>query len=227
MRLCVPCTVADSARASCVLPVPGKSSRSMWPSESRPVSARRVTCYLPRTAFSMLPTSSSNVCANQVTCACVMRPVAGVAVMGVVLLSCVSSMWGYAGWLGRGAAARFAASAPRVLGGRVLFDRAGAGHGDRLVRVAEELARVVASVRRSVRAGRPVVGLGPPADRAADAALEVLQLVADVVAVRAALLALVRVEAPGRATGGALVDAEHLRVRLRVRRAGDVGRPGA
>ena len=35
MRLCVPWTVAASARASCVLPVPGKSSRSMCPSRQQ------------------------------------------------------------------------------------------------------------------------------------------------------------------------------------------------
>src|SRR6476661_3445924 len=58
---------------------------------------------------------------------------------------------GYAVWLGGGAPATFAGSAPWVLGRRVPSVGPGAGHGHRLVRIAEELARVVGPVRRSVR----------------------------------------------------------------------------
>jgi hypothetical protein len=67
MRLCVPWTLAASARASWVLPVPGTSSSRRCPSESRHVRASRVTCSLPRIAFWTLATSESKVLANQAT----------------------------------------------------------------------------------------------------------------------------------------------------------------
>ena len=64
MRLLVPCTVLAIARASWVLPVPGKSSSSRCPSESMQVSASRMTCCLPRTAWSTLSTIWVNAWAN-------------------------------------------------------------------------------------------------------------------------------------------------------------------
>src|SRR6478609_6400161 len=65
MRELVPCTVLEMARASWVLPVPGKSSSSRWPSESMQVSASRMTCSLPSTALSQFATMAENVWANQ------------------------------------------------------------------------------------------------------------------------------------------------------------------
>ena len=51
-----------SARASDVLPVPGTSSSSTWPSLSIAVSTRSMTWRLPSTAPSMLSASRPNVC---------------------------------------------------------------------------------------------------------------------------------------------------------------------
>src|SRR5699024_11975097 len=78
------CTVAATARANEVFPVPGKSSSSRCPPDSRQVKVNRTTCDLPSTAADTLATSRSNVSANQaawsgVTGACC--PVRGAAVM--------------------------------------------------------------------------------------------------------------------------------------------------
>ena len=78
IRDCLPCTVFASALASDVLPVPGTSSSSRWPCETRQVSASRTTWVLPTTACSTLPTSLLNVWANQAACS------------GVVVLTGVS-----------------------------------------------------------------------------------------------------------------------------------------
>ena len=56
-----------NAFASIVLPVPGRSSSSRWPPETRQVNASRTTCLLPRTACSTLATSRPNVSANHLT----------------------------------------------------------------------------------------------------------------------------------------------------------------
>src|SRR5882757_7439415 len=47
-----------------VLPVPGKSSSSRCPSETRQVSARRTTCCLPNTAWPMFAARRVNTSAN-------------------------------------------------------------------------------------------------------------------------------------------------------------------
>src|SRR3954469_25630853 len=72
MRLLEPCTVAASARAREVLPVPGASSNSTWPSASMAVKVSRMTCSLPSTACPTLATSFSNVPANHSACSMVM-----------------------------------------------------------------------------------------------------------------------------------------------------------
>ena len=72
MRVFVPCTDCAIARASEVLPVPGTSSSSTWPSLSIAVSTSSTTWRLPRTARSTLSAIWPNVCANQVACSCVM-----------------------------------------------------------------------------------------------------------------------------------------------------------
>src|SRR4051794_24627002 len=71
MREFLPSMVLASDLASTVLPVPGKSSSSTWPSESRAVSTSRITCCLPRIAWSTLSTSLPNASANQLACSCV------------------------------------------------------------------------------------------------------------------------------------------------------------
>ena len=60
IRACEASTVLASARASMVLPVPGKSSSSRCPPVTRQASASRTTWSLPSTARSMLPTARSN-----------------------------------------------------------------------------------------------------------------------------------------------------------------------
>src|SRR5699024_4446230 len=59
------CTVAATARAREVLPVPGKSSSSRCPPESRQVRVSRTTWSLPSTAAETLPTRRVKVSANQ------------------------------------------------------------------------------------------------------------------------------------------------------------------
>ena len=68
IRLCVPCTELAIALASEVFPVPGKSSSSRCPSESRQVSASLTMCCLPSTACSTFVTSAPNARANQLAC---------------------------------------------------------------------------------------------------------------------------------------------------------------
>src|SRR5699024_5171743 len=87
MREWLACTVAATARASEVLPVPGKSSSSRCPPDSRQVRVSRTTCDLPSTAADTFATSRSNVAANQaawsgVTGACC--PVVAAAVMNAL-----------------------------------------------------------------------------------------------------------------------------------------------
>ena len=48
-----------NARASIVFPVPGTSSKRMWPSQTRATSARRITSFLPLMTVSQLSTISS------------------------------------------------------------------------------------------------------------------------------------------------------------------------
>ena len=81
MRLFDPCTVLERARASWVLPVPGKSSSSRCPSESMQVNASRMTCSLPSTALSTLATMAPKVSVNHCACSCV-------TVMSVFLFPC-------------------------------------------------------------------------------------------------------------------------------------------
>ena len=71
IRVLVPCTVPASARASWVLPVPGKSSSRRCPSESMQVSASRITWSLPSTAFSTFCTIWVNACSNHWACSVV------------------------------------------------------------------------------------------------------------------------------------------------------------
>src|SRR6478736_3187085 len=71
MRVLVPWTDCARARASEVLPVPGTSSSSTWPSLSIAVSTSSTTCRLPSTARSTLSAICENVWANHVACSCV------------------------------------------------------------------------------------------------------------------------------------------------------------
>ena len=71
MRVFVPCTDCPIARARDVLPVPGTSSSSTWPSLSIAVSTSSTTWRLPSTARSTLSAICPNVCANQSACSCV------------------------------------------------------------------------------------------------------------------------------------------------------------
>ncbi len=87
----VPCTVAASALASWVLPVPGASSSSTWPSASSAVSTSRITSGLPSTAMSDVVDEPLKVSANQVACSGVM--VMRLRVVGV----------GFVGWYSRAA----------------------------------------------------------------------------------------------------------------------------
>ena len=57
MREVVPSSVLASAFASTVLPVPGTSSSSTWPSETSAVSTSLMTCRLPTIALSTFATS--------------------------------------------------------------------------------------------------------------------------------------------------------------------------
>src|SRR6478609_10671551 len=91
MRELVPCTVLEMARASWVLPVPGKSSSSRWPSESMQVRASRMTCSLPSTALSQFATMAENVWANQADWS-------WVTVMRGVLPGATSSGWVGPSW---------------------------------------------------------------------------------------------------------------------------------
>ena len=75
MRLWLPCTEAAMARARAVLPVPGASSSSRCPSESKQVSASRTTGALPSSAWPTLSTIFAKVSANQAACS-------GVTVIG-------------------------------------------------------------------------------------------------------------------------------------------------
>src|SRR4051812_39780762 len=59
------------ARASIVLPVPGKASSSRWPSDSMQVRASRTTCPLPSNACSTFAAIASNVWAYHWTCSSV------------------------------------------------------------------------------------------------------------------------------------------------------------
>src|SRR5580692_4124601 len=68
IRLCEPCTELAIALASEVFPVPGKSSISRWPSDTRQVSASRTMCCLPSTACSTLVTSAPKARVNQLVC---------------------------------------------------------------------------------------------------------------------------------------------------------------
>src|SRR5690606_17925062 len=81
MREWLACTDAASARASEVLPVPGKSSSSRWPRENRHVSASRTTCSLPSTACSTLATRRPKASANCCACSAVVVVVPLVIVM--------------------------------------------------------------------------------------------------------------------------------------------------
>src|SRR6478609_3980550 len=56
--------VAASALARVVLPVPGTSSSSRWPSESRQISASRMTSGLPTSTSPIACTTASNRPAN-------------------------------------------------------------------------------------------------------------------------------------------------------------------
>src|SRR4051812_45453217 len=68
MRVLTPLMVWARARARAVLPVPGKSSRSTWPSLIAVASTSSTTLRLPRIACSTLSASSEKVSANQVAC---------------------------------------------------------------------------------------------------------------------------------------------------------------
>src|SRR5580692_5799591 len=81
-RLWVPWMELAIALASEVFPVPGKSSSSRWPSETRQVSASLTMCCLPSTACSTLVTSAPKARANQLTCSAV---IVGELVVAVVM----------------------------------------------------------------------------------------------------------------------------------------------
>src|ERR1700689_4758202 len=81
IRLCVPCTELAIALAREVLPVPGKSSSSRWPSDTMQVSASRMTCCLPSTACSTLLTSAPKARANQFACSDVTVAAPAIAVV--------------------------------------------------------------------------------------------------------------------------------------------------
>ncbi len=83
MRLCDPWTVWAIDRASVVLPVPGKSSRSRWPSASMQVTDKRMASVLPRIARSMLRTIDANVSENQRAWSGVIAMVRGVLSKGL------------------------------------------------------------------------------------------------------------------------------------------------
>src|SRR2546423_2638413 len=68
IRAWEPLTVLASALASEVFPVPGKSSSSRWPSDSRQVKASRTTWSLPRMALLMLATMRSKASLNRAAC---------------------------------------------------------------------------------------------------------------------------------------------------------------
>ena len=72
MRERVPWTVAASARAKAVLPVPGASSSRRCPSESMVVRAKRMTSCLPSKASPTLSTMREKVSANHVAFSWVM-----------------------------------------------------------------------------------------------------------------------------------------------------------
>src|SRR5690554_3486687 len=92
MRLEVPSTLWAIARASEVLPVPGKSSSSRWPSLSRAVNDNRMTKVLPRSTWSTLATSRLKMSVNQLACSGVMLMVLpfGRSSMGVLRSRCLS-----------------------------------------------------------------------------------------------------------------------------------------
>ena len=75
MRAWEPDRLLARPRASMVLPVPGKSSSSRWPSETRQVRVSRMTCRLPSTAFEMLSVTRSKASRNQATSSAVAGPV--------------------------------------------------------------------------------------------------------------------------------------------------------
>ncbi len=86
MRLLTPSTLSEMARASEVLPVPGKSSSSTWPSLIMAVNISSMTCCLPSRACSTLATSRPKVSAKRSACSCVI-------VTG--FLGCLSAAYGY------------------------------------------------------------------------------------------------------------------------------------
>ena len=65
IRECVPCTVAATARARAVFPVPGASSSNKCPSANIVTRANLTTSSLPNRARPTLPTIRANVSANQ------------------------------------------------------------------------------------------------------------------------------------------------------------------
>src|SRR6478752_1852387 len=135
IREFVPCTVAASALASEVLPVPGKSSSSKCPSDSRQVTASEMVRGLPSTAWPMLPTSEENVWANHWAWSGVM-----------VIFQAPESFWSPGQRIGMTAAA-----------GR----RAGHGHDTAGISVVPlRLKYAVAGPGRVVRGSRPVAGDG-------------------------------------------------------------------
>src|SRR5918994_1016969 len=71
MREFVPSSVFASAFASTVLPVPGTSSSSTWPSLRSAMTTSLMTSRLPRIAWSTLSTSLAKASENQSACSCV------------------------------------------------------------------------------------------------------------------------------------------------------------
>src|SRR5690606_36852753 len=68
MRLLVPLTLCAIARASEVLPVPGKSSSSRWPSLNSAMNPRRTTTVFPSSTCSTPDTSRPNVSWKPLAC---------------------------------------------------------------------------------------------------------------------------------------------------------------
>ena len=83
-RLFVPWMELAIALASEVFPVPGKSSSSRCPSETRQVSASRTMWFLPSTACSTFVTSAPKALANQLACSDVTFGTPAVAVVMIL-----------------------------------------------------------------------------------------------------------------------------------------------
>src|SRR5690625_3931419 len=157
IRALLACTAAASERASCVLPVPGTSSRSTWPPLSIVVTTSRITLALPTTATPTAETIFSKVSANHAACSGVIVVCCSVVVMGMLRLRDVGTV------VGRGSPGERVAHVDPVAGdadGHPLPGVAAVAHG-LVAAVAGEVRGVGAPRVRALVRGREPDGVAP------------------------------------------------------------------